>query len=292
MQKWKYVFHKIIAPKILLIKEALDCQEIMDLFKDVVLMRIVSDIGPCYKNLVKEFIVNISFECNVEESNEYRKVYIIWNCVKFSPSNINDYLSKSKSAVSDKITSIDKIAKEIICGEVKKQTKKGLLSSGSLGVKYDILSSIGAVNRTPTNHNFGITTTLAKLIFQIGTNTRLNFGEYVFEQTMKHVDSFVVKLSIAFPCLLSGTILNQHPKIVHPEEAPNKKVRPLIIDYLSEHMFQTLWCQRTKTYLLLGNILLYPNLLKRMCFLSSWMFQRLFKKQLIQAPLRRKIWII
>lgn len=59
----------------------------------------------------------------------------------------------------------------------------------------------------------------------------MNFGEYVFEQTMKRVNSFVVKLPIVFPCLLIGIILNQHPEVVHPKEAQNKKAVPLTFDY-------------------------------------------------------------
>lgn len=60
---------------------------------------------------------------------------------------------------------------------------------------------------------------------------KLNFGEYVFDQTMKHVDSFVVKLPIAFPCLISGIIFNQHPNIVNTTETPNKKAGPLTLNY-------------------------------------------------------------
>lgn len=37
-------------------------------------MRIVSNIGPFYENLVKQFIINISTKCHVQESEKYRKV--------------------------------------------------------------------------------------------------------------------------------------------------------------------------------------------------------------------------
>lgn len=58
----------------------------------------------------------------------------------------------------------------------------------------------------------------------------MNFGEYVFEQTTKHVDSFAVKLPISFPCLITRIILNQHPEVFHPQETPNKNVTPLTLD--------------------------------------------------------------
>lgn len=45
-------------------------------------MKIVSDIRPCYEKLVKEFILNLSSDSNVEGSQEYLKVYIRGKCVK------------------------------------------------------------------------------------------------------------------------------------------------------------------------------------------------------------------
>lgn len=48
----------------------------------------------------------------------------------------------------------------------------------------------------------------------------------MFDHTMKHVDTFPVKLPIAFPCLIPGIILKQHPKILHPQDSPHKKVGP------------------------------------------------------------------
>jgi hypothetical protein len=36
---------------------------------------------------------------------------------------------------------------------------------------------------------------------------------------MKHVETFAIKLPIAFPTLITGMILNQHPYIMHKGEA-------------------------------------------------------------------------
>ncbi|CAL5209882.1 unnamed protein product [Lathyrus oleraceus] len=109
-------------------------------------MRIVSDIGHCYEKLVKEFIVNISTECNVKGSKEYNKVYDRGKFVNFSPSIINDYLCKSKYARSDKVPSIEKISKEITGGQVKEFLKEAFLSSENLSVKYAIMNRIGAAS--------------------------------------------------------------------------------------------------------------------------------------------------
>lgn len=53
--------------------------------------------------------MNIIAECNLEGIKEYREVYDRGKCVKFSPSIINDYLSRSKYVGYDKVLFIDKI---------------------------------------------------------------------------------------------------------------------------------------------------------------------------------------
>lgn len=64
----------------------------------------------------------------------------------------------------------------------------------------------------------------------MGTKAKINFGEYVFKRTMKHAESFSIKLPIDFPCLITGTISNQHPNIVHQEGVISKKCMPLTFD--------------------------------------------------------------
>lgn len=100
----------------------------------------------------------------------------------------------------------------------------------NFSVKYDILDMICVANWVPTNHSSSITPTLAKLIFHIGTKSKLNFGEYVFNQTMKHANSFDVNLPKKNSCLITGIILKQHPEVLHPQETPIKKARPLTLE--------------------------------------------------------------
>lgn len=196
VQRWKYVCQRRVANEKELSKKDLDCEDIIELLKVVGLMNIVIDIDPCYVKLVNEFIMNISPDCNIEGIQEYMNIYVRGKCVNFSPSIINNHLGKIKSLGSDKASSIDKVVKEITGGKVKQWLNKDLLSNGRLSVKYVIINRIGVSNWEPTNHSSNVTPSLVKLIFQIGTNTKLNFGDYIFEQAMNHTDSFVVKLPI------------------------------------------------------------------------------------------------
>ena len=65
----------------------------------------------------------------------------------------------------------------------------------------------------------------------IGTETKFDFGSYVFEPTMKHANTFAVKMPIAFPSLICGIILNQHLGILVSTDVASKKESPLSLHY-------------------------------------------------------------
>jgi hypothetical protein len=211
VQKWRFVYQRRVAQERELNQGAFECKEITNLLENAELMKTVRKLGNYYKRLVKEFIVNITNDCS-EGSEEFRKVRVRGKDVRFSPTTINEYLGINTSTETDEGDLLHETTKEITGGQVQEWPKKGLLSTGSLSVNY-----------ASTNHGSGITPMLAKMIYLIGTRRKLNFGNHVFNQTMKHADSFAIKLPISFSCLITGVILHQHPDILRPEDTPSKK---------------------------------------------------------------------
>ncbi|KAK2444107.1 hypothetical protein QL285_015160 [Trifolium repens] len=190
-------------------------------------MKTVLGVGKCYERLVREFVVNLTEECAEEGSDDYRKVHMRGRTIDFSSTVINELLERSTESESNKIISMDKIAEEITSGQAKQRPKKGLLPTSKLTVKYAILNRIGTTNWVPTNHSSGITPTLAKLIYLIGTGNKVDFRKYVFEKTMKHVETNAAKLPIAFPSLITELILSQHLSILLPEEYESRRPPPI-----------------------------------------------------------------
>ncbi|KAH1233366.1 hypothetical protein GmHk_09G025828 [Glycine max] len=123
------------------------------------------------------------------------------------------------------------IAKEITAKQVQHWPKKGKLSAGKLSVKYAILHRIGAANWVPTNHTSTVATGLGKFLYAVGTKSKFNFGNYIFDQTVKHSESFAVKLPIAFPTVLCGIMLSQHPNILNYTDSVMKRESPLSLHY-------------------------------------------------------------
>lgn len=131
------------------------------------------------------------------------------------------------------------------------------------------MKSIGVANWAPTNHSSNITPTLAKLIFQIRTKSKLNLGEYVFDQAMKHAGLFEVKLSVDFPCLITRIIFKLHLEFFHPQETPSKKVGPLTLErklFVGTHVQDIMVKHHGQMFVYVCH--LYPKPLERMYYLS------------------------
>ncbi|XP_050908528.1 uncharacterized protein LOC127122192 [Lathyrus oleraceus] len=200
-----------------LAQNVLDCKDIMDLIQEAGLMKTVTQFSKCYEMLVKEFIVNLSEECDDGKSKEFRKVYVRGKCVNFSPSVINKYLGRPDEAQPEL--------------EVRKWPLKGKLVASKLSVKYVMLHKIGAANWVPTNHKSTVAVMLGKFIYAIGTKAKFDYGSYIFDQTLKHVGSFSVKGPIAFPSLICGIVLNQFPNILTENDSVKKRDNPMSFNH-------------------------------------------------------------
>ncbi|KAL5165804.1 hypothetical protein HKD37_18G050873 [Glycine soja] len=231
VEKWKYVYQRRLAVERELGRTALDCKEIMDLIKAAGLLKTVTKLGDCYEGLVREFIVNIPSDISNRKSDDYQRVFVRGKCVRFSPAVINKYLGRPTDGVIDIDVSEHQIAKEITAKRVQHWPKKGKLSAGKLSVKYAILHRIGAANWVPTNHTSTVATGLGKFLYAVGTKSKFNFGNYIFDQTVKHSESFAVKLPIAFPTVLCGIMLSQHPNMLNYTDSVMKRESPLSLHY-------------------------------------------------------------
>ncbi|XP_057452374.1 uncharacterized protein LOC130744199 [Lotus japonicus] len=229
--KWKYVCNRRIAKEREIGKDVLECKMIVALIDRAGLRKTVMDIGKCYEKLVKEFLVNLTDDVGIPGSVEFRKVYVRGKCVTFSPAVINQALGRSDVEFVEEELSLDKVAKELTTGQVKKWPAKKLLSTGLLSVKYAILNRIGVVNWIPSHHTSAVSAILAKLIYRIGTEVPFDFGSLVFAQTLKHAETCAVKLPISFPSLLTAIILKQHPDILRMDDVAFPKGTPITLDH-------------------------------------------------------------
>ncbi|XP_058723465.1 uncharacterized protein LOC131595187 [Vicia villosa] len=125
----------------------------------------------------------------------------------------------------------NEVCKVITGGTVKKWPIKSKLSASSLNVRYALLHKIGAANWVPTNHTSTIAVGLGRFIYVVGTKTKFDYGTYIFDQTMRHAGTSATKLPIAFPSLICGIILKQHPGILKSKDTVCKRETALSFHY-------------------------------------------------------------
>ncbi|KAK2372373.1 hypothetical protein QL285_073512 [Trifolium repens] len=226
-QKWKFVANRRLALERELSVEALEQKEIIALIEKAGLMKTVSGIGDCYEKLVKEFLVNIPEDCDNTLSKEYHKVYVRGKCVMFSPAIINKYLGNKEDGYAELEVTNNQVCKTITANQVKVWPMKGKVPSVMLSVKYAILNRIGTVNWVPTTHTSDIATSLARFVYDVGTGTEFNYGAHIFEETVQHAKSWAVRMLIAYPSLICGIILTQHPTIITADDEVSKRESPL-----------------------------------------------------------------
>ena len=93
------------------------------------------------------------------------------------------------------------------------------------------IHKIGSSNWVPTNHVSTISISLGRIIHAIGTRVNYDFGKFIFDQTIRHASTNVVKLPISFPSLICGIILSQQPGILSTSDIPSRRKTPLSIHY-------------------------------------------------------------
>ncbi|KAK2456852.1 hypothetical protein QL285_004181 [Trifolium repens] len=227
----KFVYHRRLTLERELSEESLECKEVMDLIHQAGLIKTVCGLGKCYEKLMKEFIVNIGEDCDNRLSKEFHQVFVRGKCVKFSPAVINAYLGRKEDGYPGFEPTNNQVCKTITANQVKVWPLKGKVPSAMLSVKYAILNRIGAINWVPTTHSSTIATSLAKFIYAIGTGADADFGSLIFDQIVEHGKSWAMKLVIAYPTIICGIILDQHPNILLPEDAPCKRDSPMTLSY-------------------------------------------------------------
>ncbi|KEH32869.1 envelope-like protein, putative [Medicago truncatula] len=212
--RWKFIYHMRVAVERELSEETVKIKEVMEQIKEARLMKTVCNLGDCYEKLVKEFVVNIPEDYDNPLSREYQKVYVRGECINFSPNIINRFLGLAEEDFVELEATDNQISMEGTANKVRTWPKKEKISSEKLSVKYVILNRIGAANWIPTTDTLDIATGLAKFIYAVDTRVKMNFGRYIFDQTIRHAKTDAVRLPIAFPSLLCSIILDQHPGLV------------------------------------------------------------------------------
>ncbi|KAA0037815.1 uncharacterized protein E5676_scaffold1567G00670 [Cucumis melo var. makuwa] len=92
VQCWKFVMQRRIADEVNVSDKHQSCMSIMDLIERAGLTKTISNVGPFYPQLIKEFIVNFPNDFNDPSSLDYQTVHIRGFKFVISPIVIKGFL--------------------------------------------------------------------------------------------------------------------------------------------------------------------------------------------------------
>ncbi|XP_038874885.1 uncharacterized protein LOC120067388 [Benincasa hispida] len=190
VQKWKYVVQRRIVDEKVLSDQTKFCLETMDLFQHVGLLKTVHIRGTCFT--ISSTIINAYLGC--VDSPPLGKPY---------PSTMN-------------------LVAELRSGTQSEWPLSGQLSSSTFSVMYAILFQIGIANWCPSIHGSGLSPSPTILLYQIGTLSTFDFGEFLYITSIFDMITPLLSSYLSVYCTFS---LGSHvPDIVlniNPPKASN-----------------------------------------------------------------------
>ncbi|KAA0042423.1 envelope-like protein [Cucumis melo var. makuwa] len=127
-------------------------------------------------------------------------------------------------------SSTDVLASELSGGTLSSWPVNGI-PAAALNVKYATLHKIGIANWFPSFHASSVSTALDTFLYHICNDYRLDAGAFIYNQLLRHVGSFGVKLPIALPRFFSHLLLHLNAAILTTSDVPDPHPKTLSLSY-------------------------------------------------------------
>ncbi|KAA0058522.1 uncharacterized protein E6C27_scaffold132G001190 [Cucumis melo var. makuwa] len=155
------------------------------------------------------------------------------------PENVSDGVSAAPEEFlgnvvdidcSPSSSSIDVLASVLSSGTLSAWPINGI-SVVTLSIKYAILHKIGIANWFPSSHASSVSAAFGTFLYQICNENKVDAGTLIYNQLLRHVGSFGVKIPIALPRFFSSLLLHLNATMIIAFDASGPDPKTLSLSY-------------------------------------------------------------
>ncbi|KAA0066044.1 uncharacterized protein E5676_scaffold446G00670 [Cucumis melo var. makuwa] len=176
VKRWKFVVQRRIADEVNISDKHHSCVSIMNLIEKAGLSKTISDVGPFYPQLIREFIVNLPADFNDPSSPNYQTVHIKGFKFTISPTVINGFLGNAISINFSPSSPATDVLAFVLSGGILSSWPVNGIPVVALSVKYVILHKIGIANWFPSSHASSVSAALGTFLYRICNDDRFFSG--------------------------------------------------------------------------------------------------------------------
>ncbi|XP_008465838.1 uncharacterized protein LOC103503432 [Cucumis melo] len=208
VQCWKFVVQRRIADEVNISDKHQSCVSIMDLIHMAGLKKTISNVGLFYPQLIREFIVNLPYEFNNSSSPNYQTVHIRGFKFVISPVVINGFLGNTVDIDCSPSCPPTEVLATVLSGGTLSIWAVNGIPAAALSIKYVVLHKIDIANWFRFSHASSISAALGTFLYQICNDDKVDTGAFIYNQLVRHVGFFGVKVPIALLRFFSSLLLH------------------------------------------------------------------------------------
>uniref|UniRef100_A0A9I9E872 Putative plant transposon protein domain-containing protein n=1 Tax=Cucumis melo TaxID=3656 RepID=A0A9I9E872_CUCME len=138
-----------------------------------------------------------------------------------SPAVINGFLRNTIDIDCSPSCLTTEVLATVLSGGTLSTWPVNGIHAAALNVKYAILYKIGIANWFSSSHASSISTALGTFLYQICNDDKVDTGAFIYNQLLRHVGSFGVKVPIALLRLFQSSHVPDIDHDVHPTRGPH-----------------------------------------------------------------------